>query len=420
MLDRRARRCRALGGAIVAPATLSIITTTFAEGAGAQPRARRLGRDRGGGGAAGVLLGGVLTERCSSWRWILFVNVPIGVVLIAARAALHRRRARRHARARAASTSPGARHGHRRPDRARLRHRAHRALRLGLGADARGRSASALALLAAVPRRSSAAARRRRSCRCDLPLAHADRRQRRGRPARHARCSRMWYFVSLYLQQVLGLHADRGGPRVPADDRRDRRHRDARAAARRADRRARRRSPSACCLIARRARCSSRRSPPHGSCVARRPPGPSVVAALGLGLSFVPVTIAAVAGVPAGGRAAHSRDRRRRLHRLEPRRRPARPRRRGRRPRRPLHRAPARTSTPRSRAARSCTRSTSATPTSCAGVFDARRPEIVFHLAAQIDVRRSVEDPALRRRASTSSARSTCSRRRAARGRAAS
>ena len=58
---------------------------------------------------------------------------------------------------------------------------------------------------------------------------------------------------------------------------------------------------------------------------------------------------------------ARTRDRRRRLHRLQPRRRPARPRRRGRRPRRPLHRASARTSPRRSAAARRSSRATSAT-----------------------------------------------------------
>jgi len=67
-----------LGAAIVSPAALSIITTTFAEG---EERNRALGvwgAVAGAGGAAGVLLGGVLTSGLS-WRWVLFVNVPIGL-----------------------------------------------------------------------------------------------------------------------------------------------------------------------------------------------------------------------------------------------------------------------------------------------------------------------------------------------------
>ena len=80
-----ARAAQGLGGAIVAPATLSILTTTFAEG---RERNRALGwwgAMGAVGGASGALLGGILTEALS-WRWILLVNVPIG--LLAAAAAL--------------------------------------------------------------------------------------------------------------------------------------------------------------------------------------------------------------------------------------------------------------------------------------------------------------------------------------------
>src|ERR1019366_7559027 len=73
-----ARAVQGLGGAIVSPAALSIITTTFADG---EERNRALGvwgAVAGAGGAAGVLLGGVLTSGLS-WRWVLFVNVPIGL-----------------------------------------------------------------------------------------------------------------------------------------------------------------------------------------------------------------------------------------------------------------------------------------------------------------------------------------------------
>ena len=74
-----ARGVQGLGGAIVSPAALSIITTTFAEGSERNRALGVWGAVAGAGGAAGVLLGGVLTSGLS-WRWVLFVNVPIGLV----------------------------------------------------------------------------------------------------------------------------------------------------------------------------------------------------------------------------------------------------------------------------------------------------------------------------------------------------
>src|SRR5438876_7651330 len=73
-----ARAVQGLGGAIVSPAALSIITTTFAEGPERNRALGIWGAVAGAGGAAGVLLGGVLTDGLS-WRWVLFVNVPIGL-----------------------------------------------------------------------------------------------------------------------------------------------------------------------------------------------------------------------------------------------------------------------------------------------------------------------------------------------------
>ncbi len=76
-----ARAAQGLGAAIASPAALSIITTTFSEG---QERNRALGiwgAVAGAGGAAGVLLGGVLTE-WAGWEWVLFVNVPIGAFIV--------------------------------------------------------------------------------------------------------------------------------------------------------------------------------------------------------------------------------------------------------------------------------------------------------------------------------------------------
>jgi EmrB/QacA subfamily drug resistance transporter len=74
-----ARLVQGLGGAVVAPASLSIITTTFTEPAERNRALGIWGAMGGAGGAAGVLLGGVLTDALS-WRWILFINLPIGLI----------------------------------------------------------------------------------------------------------------------------------------------------------------------------------------------------------------------------------------------------------------------------------------------------------------------------------------------------
>src|SRR5499427_3195121 len=75
-----ARAVQGAGGALVAPAALSLITTTFAEG---PPRTRALGVYAAmsiAGGAIGLIGGGLLTTYVS-WRWVLFVNVPIGAAV---------------------------------------------------------------------------------------------------------------------------------------------------------------------------------------------------------------------------------------------------------------------------------------------------------------------------------------------------
>ncbi len=74
-----ARAVQGLGGAVIAPASLSILTTTFSEGPARNRAVGIWGAMGGAGGAAGVLLGGVLTDLLS-WRWILFINVPIGLL----------------------------------------------------------------------------------------------------------------------------------------------------------------------------------------------------------------------------------------------------------------------------------------------------------------------------------------------------
>ena len=72
------RALQGLGAALISPAALSIISTTFAEGA---ERARALAVWAAiaiGGSAVGLILGGILTE-AFSWPWIFFVNVPVGI-----------------------------------------------------------------------------------------------------------------------------------------------------------------------------------------------------------------------------------------------------------------------------------------------------------------------------------------------------
>jgi len=75
-----ARAVQGVGGALVAPTALALITTTFPEG---QPRNRALGvysAMSGAGAAVGLVAGGLLTTYLS-WRWTLFVNVPIGILI---------------------------------------------------------------------------------------------------------------------------------------------------------------------------------------------------------------------------------------------------------------------------------------------------------------------------------------------------
>ena len=73
-----ARAVQGLGAALVSPAALAIVTTTFREGAERNKALGVWGAVAGSGGAAGVLLGGILTETLG-WEWVLFVNTPIGI-----------------------------------------------------------------------------------------------------------------------------------------------------------------------------------------------------------------------------------------------------------------------------------------------------------------------------------------------------
>ena len=76
------RGLQGLGAALLAPAALSILTTTFSEGRDRNVALGIWGAASGSGGAAGVLLGGALTSALS-WSWIFFINVPVGVAVLA-------------------------------------------------------------------------------------------------------------------------------------------------------------------------------------------------------------------------------------------------------------------------------------------------------------------------------------------------
>jgi EmrB/QacA subfamily drug resistance transporter len=73
-----ARAVQGLGGAIVAPVTLSVLTTTFAEGPDRNRALAAWGAMGAVGGASGALLGGILTEALG-WQWILLINIPIAI-----------------------------------------------------------------------------------------------------------------------------------------------------------------------------------------------------------------------------------------------------------------------------------------------------------------------------------------------------
>jgi EmrB/QacA subfamily drug resistance transporter len=77
-----ARAAQGLGAAIISPAALSIVTTLFRDGSERNKALGAWGAVAGSAGAAGVLLGGVLTEGLG-WEWVLWVNVPVALIALA-------------------------------------------------------------------------------------------------------------------------------------------------------------------------------------------------------------------------------------------------------------------------------------------------------------------------------------------------
>ncbi|WP_019357841.1 MFS transporter [Streptomyces sp. AA1529] len=80
-----ARGIQGTGAAILAPATLTLLTTSVPEGPARTKAVATWSAVGAGGGAAGGLVGGVLTDALS-WRWVLLINVPVGVLVLAAAA----------------------------------------------------------------------------------------------------------------------------------------------------------------------------------------------------------------------------------------------------------------------------------------------------------------------------------------------
>jgi EmrB/QacA subfamily drug resistance transporter len=204
-----ARAVQGVAGACLSPATLTIIVTTFS----GERRARALGiwsAVAGAGGAAGGILGGVLTSALS-WRWVLFVNIPIGVAAIAAALAW-------------LTESPGHQDG--RQPRSRLDIAGAVAVTAGLGTlvyaivgtethpwgsaqtlSLLGAAAVLLAVFAIIELRLASA-----------PLVRFALFRSRSVSGANlvmflvgAAFFSMWYFLSLYLQNVLGYSALRAG-----------------------------------------------------------------------------------------------------------------------------------------------------------------------------------------------------------------
>ena len=227
------RGVQGLGAALIAPAALSIITTTFAEGA---ERTKAMGVWAAiavGGGAVGLVLGGVLTTALS-WPWIFFVNVPVGIAVFVLVAAL---RPRVEGRARAQELRHCRRSdGDRRPARARVRDR--ESPGEGLDIAAHRRVLHARRPAARRVRRDRAALRRAARSTRHLPRAHGSRRKRRHVPRR---CRPL---RDVLLQHALPpararIQRARGGSRIPPVHRRDHHRGRAVAEARRVARRPR-------------------------------------------------------------------------------------------------------------------------------------------------------------------------------------
>ena len=211
------RALQGLGGALLAPAALSIVVTTFREGRERNIALGVWGAASGSGGAVGVLLGGVLTSYLS-WSWIFFVNLPVGVAVLAvtpwligeSRAAL----AHRHFDvAGATSITAGLMVLVYAITRA-SQHGWSDGVTLGLLAAAAALIAAFVGIEARSPGTAAAAA--------DLPPADALGGQR-GDADDRATAFAQFFLLTLYLQEVLRLLGDQDRRRLHRDHPHDRR-----------------------------------------------------------------------------------------------------------------------------------------------------------------------------------------------------
>src|SRR3954462_3504344 len=285
-----ARALQGLGGAVVAPATLSILTNTFAEGSDRNRALAWWGAMGAAGGATGALLGGILTDLLG-WQWILFVNVPVGVLAaIAARRLIDDTRTdvagRRHFDVAGAITVTAGLvalcYGIVRTD-----------VKGWASAETLGAIALGLALLGLFVFIEG-----RVSARPLVPLRVFASRTLTGANVvvffLGASMFAMWYFVSLYLQQVLGYSPLKAGfaflpmPLAIMVG--------STLAGRNTVRFGAGRILTVGMALAALGMLLYARLPVDGTYVGDVL-GPSLLVAFGLGLSFVPVTIAAVTGV---------------------------------------------------------------------------------------------------------------------------
>jgi EmrB/QacA subfamily drug resistance transporter len=283
-----ARLVQGFGAALLSPAALSIVTTTFTEGAERNKALGIWGAVAGSGGAAGVLLGGLLTSG-AGWQWVFYVNTPIGIAaaLLAPRLIAESRAAadaRRFDIAGAVSVTAGL---------SLLVYALVDANKAGWGSvQTIVMLASAAALLvafAAIELRAKAPLMPRRIFQIRTVTGANVTGLLIG-----ASLFSMFFFISLYMQQVLGYGAMKAGVSY---------------------------LPLAVSIIVSAGVASQlvnrvgfkpvlltgmaliagglvwfAQVPEHGSYLSNLV-GPMLLAAVGLGFSFVPVTIAAVAGV---------------------------------------------------------------------------------------------------------------------------
>ena len=194
-----ARAAQGLGAAIISPAALSLVTTLFTDGSERNKALGAWGAVAGSGGAVGTLLGGVLTDGLG-WEWVLWVNVPVALVVLALTPRLV-----------AESRSTGE---HRTFDVAGavtvtsalsiLVYALVDAADAGWGSTPDARPDRRLGGAVRDLRRDRAALEGAAGPLQHLQDADADRRQRRRAAGRRRRCLSMFFFITLYMQQVLG------------------------------------------------------------------------------------------------------------------------------------------------------------------------------------------------------------------------